>query len=330
MEFQTFHGVPASVIKLLKATTLGTQGAMYKHLNIEERISHLDNPISFFLLGRGRCLGNITLCNRACGLYLRYFAFDSIFQTKEKTIQGKDKNSSELKIKVREFLDSKSEENNAVIWGYIDPKNTKSSFLADRFGFKESGFITTQTFSRIHPKTHHLFKVIPYSDHVKSIINGAYSHHQFYFKATHSDSLIYGLMDGQTILCLAIFEQAEWEIKRLPGSFGSLLVKALPYIPYFRKLIRPKSHKFLVPECVCNPSKNPKNISFLFESALAHFKVNSLIWWVDPKDTIYQNTKSFHWGLLNLFFRKSKVAVVTRGNYTATSSPVYVHAKDMI
>ena len=84
MKFEQTDHISPDLIRLFENTVLGTNGAKYKHLDVTQSVAHTDNPLSFSLRRREQLIANITFCKRTFGLYLRYFAFDKRFQSKEK------------------------------------------------------------------------------------------------------------------------------------------------------------------------------------------------------------------------------------------------------
>jgi hypothetical protein len=125
-----------------------------------------------------------------------------------------------------------------------------------------------------------------------------------------------------------------WEIVRLPGKMGGLLTKIIPFIPFLKKLIKPKNHTFLVAEIVFSKDHNPQLLDELFSSILAQEKCNLMLWWIDERDPLYTSIKDkMHWGFFNKLIGVNPVDVVERRNAnfsTQTSSQVFVTAFDMV
>jgi hypothetical protein len=123
-------------------------------------------------------------------------------------------------------------------------------------------------------------------------------------------------------------------IGREQNRFGKLLTKLLPYIPYFKQLIRPENHTFLVPEIVWAKNANPELIDELFSAILAEQKLNLMLWWIDAKDPLYLAVKSnINWGLLHKAIGTTAVDVVERTEDRiplVENRPVFVTAWDMV
>ncbi len=330
MEFHFNRSFDPALVYLLKHTTLGTNGAKYRHLDIEERTQLADNPMSFSLKRNETLLANITFCNREHGLYLRYFAFDKRFQgAGEKKSNARN---SSLKVKIEEVFKDLESKEKKCLYAYIDPKNTRSKWMSEQFGFQSQGIIATQSFSRFYPKKSVRLAEISDFNQISELVRKQYENHQFYFEAQSSKPNFLAITnDYGEITALARFTKVHWEINRLPGKWGGVVTKILPFVPFINKLIHPKSHQFIVPEIVCIPSNKSEHLEELFTSALAYFNVNSLLWWVDEKDSVYKEFRSkVKWGFLDKMLGVSPVDIVVRGALKESDSPFFVCAFDMI
>lgn len=330
MDFQFRNSFEPELILLLKHTTLGTNGAKYKNLDIEERILLADHPNSFSLKRSNNIIANITFCNRPHGHYLRYFAFDKRFQGAGE--KKSNVNNSRIKEKIEYVFKQLESQDGKICYAYIDPRNTRSKWMSEQFGFKTYGTISTQAFSRFYPKSSNRLKVISDFSLISDLVRKQYGEHQYYFETQSAIPDFLTIQnENAEILALAKFTKVHWEISRLPGKYGALLTKLIPHIPFLNKLINPKLHAFIVPEIVCVPSNNKEHLEELFSSALAHYKVYSLLWWVDVKDAIYQQfQKKVKWGLLNKIIGVAPVDIVVRGDFKGNKAPFFICAFDMI
>lgn len=334
MKAEIAEHISAELIDLLAETTLGTNGAKYRHLDIRSRILKADNPISLSLKRNDRIIANITFCKRDFAFYLRYFAFDKRFQSGGKT-KSKTKNNSFIKKEIERLFQSLEAEHltgEKLCYAYIDPKNERSKWMSETFGFEKKATLVTQAFSRFYPKKSSELVEIKDFDEIKTIVHSNYANHQFYFEYHSSQAPFLALKNSKgEIEALGNFTVVEWEIGRLPGKFGGITTKLLPYLPFLNRIINPKLHRFLVPEIVCNPSADPHKIEQLFESALAHHNVHSLLWWMDENDSIYTNCKEkINWGVLNKLLGVSPVDVMVRGKVDAFQKPIFVTGFDMV
>lgn len=331
MKFEQSDHISPDLIALFENTVLGTNGAKYKHLDVAQSVSHTDHPLSCCLRRKEQLIANITFCKRPFGLYLRYFAFDKRFQSKAKARSNpKSKIKQEIET-VFQQITSQYPGTQNYCYAYIDTKNTRSKWMSETFGFQTKAYLATQSFSRIWPKAHPHLEEEQISAELFKIIENKYSHYTAYFTHFIEKGSVHVLYDQQGgRLAFAKFHKVSWNIQRLPGKLGGLLIKLLPYIPFVNQLIKAKEHTFLVPEVVCNPSENITDVQRLFEAVLAKEKLHSMLWWNDTRDTLYQKAqRQFSWGLLHKIIGVTKVDVVVRGDFHP-KEPVFVAAFDMV
>ncbi len=291
-----------SILALLDDITMGTDGAHYRHLDTREKIKELDSPLFYTLERNSKAIGNITVSERDEDWYLRHFAFSKGLQGSGKKPSSSEGNSR-LKKEVFAFFDNLLEGNftskkGRCIYAYIDPENKKSLWVSESFGFQKVRSITTQTFSRFSPKrTRRLEKDLSW-DEVGALIEQEYGSYSFYHPVQTAKGPLYGLKDSNgDLIAVTKITQAEWEIKRLPGKLGGLLVSLIPYIPMVNRLIKPKHHSFLVPDAVWIKDNDPKLMEELFEGILNETKLNLILWWVDKKESHYNSLKDkISWG----------------------------------
>ncbi len=287
------------ILSLLESVTLGTDGAHYRHLDTRERIHEADNPLFLSMERHEKVLGNVTFCRRKKNWYIRYFAFDQAMQA-----QGKRKSSSNgsLKRELQAFFERQLKSGEVEsFYAYIDPRNVKSLWMSENFGFKSMAKIATQTYSVTRkPKVGRVEKVVNPASTPDEVLQ-QFEKQRFFFNDQLKKGPHFSVcdQDGQ-LLAFAKTTAASWEIKRLPGKMGGFLVKLLPFIPVLNRLIRPSHHSFVVPEAVYVKDNDPTLLQELFNGILAHENKRVIMWWVDENDALYQAMQSkVKWGLLN-------------------------------
>ena len=128
----------------MNSVTLGSNGARYRHKGIEKRINKLYNPLYLNLTLRGKLTANVTFCRRGEDWYVRYFAFDQLFQSaakKKQKSKGKSKLNQQLNNFFQNALDSENEPN--CFYAYIDPKNDRSLWMSETFGYQTTAKIAS-------------------------------------------------------------------------------------------------------------------------------------------------------------------------------------------
>ena len=337
--FTIRNEISPSIQELLNSTVLGSNGAKYRHLDTPERIKEADDPLFLTLERNEKVLGNVTFCQRGDFWYVRYFAFNSLFQAGIKT-QPSRKNKSILKNELNQFFDDVlegkfSEKPISSLYAYIDPKNDRSKWMSENFDFKVIGHLATQTYSRINPKqSERLTKEFNWTE-IEATVLEKYGKHAFYYD-THSCKPPYYILRNaeNEIISFAKVTTVNWEILRLPGKMGGLLTKMIPFIPFLNKVIKPKHHTFLVPEIVYVKDNDPVLLNELFEAILFAEKRTLMLWWNDEKDHLYTSVKDkMNWGILHKIIGVSRVDVVERKkptNLDQVNSPIFISAWDFI
>lgn len=331
MKFEFTDVITPELVELLEQTTLGTNGAMYRHLDVPERIYQTDAPLSFSLRRNAHLLANITFCKRSFGLYLRYFAFDKRFQSSGKARQTMHK--SALKQEIEGVFQRVSAEHPGSLnmcYAYIDARNDRSKWMSEQFGFQTKAKLATQSFSRRYPKkSPRISKEVITEEHL-SLIKSKYGHYTAFFDHYLQGELHCLRSSEGNLLALAKFTNVTWEISRLPGKMGGILVKTLPFVPILRKMVQVQKHQFLVPEAVCVANNDPNLLTEFLAGVLHMEQRHTMLWWIDERDELYVQIKEqVNWGILHQILGVSPVDVVIRGDFEP-KNPMYIAAFDMI
>ena len=221
------------------------------------------------------------------------------------------------------------------MYAYIDPRNDRSKWMSENFGFTTIAHLSTQTFSRVYPKKSNRIVELTQWEDVKSTIEHHFSRYQYYFDSQCSKPPYYAIKDDNgELLAFARFTTVRWEIVRMPGKMGGLLTKFIPFIPFLNRIIQPKNHQFLVPEMVWCKNNDEQLLNELFEGVLALKNQHLILWWVDQNDPFYKSIQTkMKWGILHKIIGTSPVDVVqlkSKSNREENQSPVFVSAIDMV
>ena len=326
------------LLSLLEATTLGTNGAIYRHLDTPLRIHEIDNPLFLSMERNGKTLGNITFCRRGEHWYIRYFAFASFLQAGN--VPGKPaKSNNLLKQQIEAFFREKLEgEGNkkpevSSFYAYIDTRNDRSRWMSEHFGFKTVAQLATQTFSRVKPRYGKRLRRIEDVSMISDLLDTHFGTHRYFDKTGYERIPCYAIYSGiGEILAFTRISAARWEISRLPGKYGKILTKLIPYIPVLRKLIYPPEHTFLVPDSVYVRDHNPQLLEELLEGILAETQHKLMLWWTDREEPLYKSVRTaVHWGLVHSLTGVTEIDVVMRGETgTGNMLPCYVKGIDLI
>jgi len=325
------------IISLLENTTLGTNGAQYRHLDTRNRIAESDNPLFLSLERHEKVLGNVTFCRRGGSWYIRYFAFAGAFQAGSRR-KREDKGSSVLKQQLNTFFDEVLEKQLhgevTSMYAYIEPRNDRSKWMSENFGFQKFSTLETQTFSRVKPSFSNRLELLTDTTEILPLVRQTYGEHRYVFDHFLLQPPYYVLRNDQgEILAAARFTKVHWEIVRLPGKMGRQLTRLIPYIPLINRLIQPKNHHFLVPDGLVLKDLNPKVLEEFFSAVLHYEKRHVILWWMDAEDPLFLSVKKkVHWGLLHRLVGTTPVDVMERRSSDSkpSSGPVFVAAFDMV
>ncbi len=323
------------IIDLLDSVTLGTDGAQYKHLDTREKIQEADNPLYLSMERREKVLGNVTFCRRGKNWYIRYFAFDSAMQS-----QGTKKSSSKglLKRELNAFFDHQLESEEVdSFYAYIDPRNVKSLWMSENFGFKTVGKIATQSYSSIDKLKTKRVQMDAQPTEIPQEIDSHFRVQNFYFTEQLEKGEHFSIRnEAGELIAFAKATSAHWQIKRLPGKMGGTLVKLIPFLPLISRLVKPKSHRFVTVEAVYIKDNIPQVLKELFDGILAHSGRRIIFWWVDETDDLYRSVHAkIKWGILHKLIGVNQVNLVKRSlagrsNQQRTNKVNYTSGFDFI
>ena len=319
-----------SIIDLLTETTIGTNGAKYKHLHTKTKIHSLHKPHYISIRKNSKVIGNMTVCERPIlinkinfnSFYVRYFAFDSLFQSKGKTTEKKRTSLFENYLQSlfsSSNINANTPENKpSMYWAFIDPENNRSWNMANRFGFETIGYFSTFAFSRFFPKKHKSVNRITITEQQNTWeqIKNFYKDHSNLSK-THlfTQNNYFVFKENNKVVAGVQVHKAHWEIENLPGIKGKLLLKTLPYIPFINRIINPKNYRFLAIEGLYWEKGHSDKIEPLLESVLAEINCHSMLMWIDNGDeNLINQFNTMELGVLQKLKSDNSIEIVAKFN----------------
>lgn len=329
-----------ALLDLLTRTTLGTNGACYRHLDTRTRILEADHPLFVSLERDGKVQGNVTFCNRKARWYVRYFAFSGQKQA-SKNVNRVAKSNSRLKREIADFydevFDGKHGEAPDALYAFIDPQNERSKWMSEQFGFTTEAQLMSQSFSRTKPKNLGNVRLVEDQQLIDQTLETIKNTHAYFVEEHARKGPFYGLYNEQNeLIAFSKITRANWVIQRLPGMLGGLFTKLLPFTPGICRIIKPQQHRFLVPESVWIKDNDPDTLTLLFEGMLAEENRNMILWWVDRRDPLWRDTKStVNWGLVHKMTSHTIVDVVVLRKSPLKldelrTKPIFVAGWDMV
>lgn len=319
-----------AVLDLLVNTTIGTNGAKYQHLHTATKIHTLHKPHYVTIRRNQKAVGNMTVCERPLlvkdkkidSLYVRYFSFANLFQSKGKKSK---KNRQSIFEKYLQQLFTTSNINvhtpeykSSVYWAFIDPENNRSWNMAERFGFETIGYFSTYAFSRFFPKINKCVDAINPNE-----IEAAWDSIKDFYKdytnlsRTHlfeGDNYFVYRVNGEIVAGVQVFD-IHWRIDVMPGLKGKVLVNTLPYLPFLRRIINPKNYRFLATEGLFWKEGYENKVEELLEGVLALKKRHSfLMWFDDGDDRMITQFNSMNVGLMQKMKADNSIEVLAKFN----------------
>lgn len=323
-----------ALLELLEKTPLGTKGAVYWHLNTREIIYELDEAVFISLERHEKCVCNITFCHRNGHQYIRYFAFDQLFQTTK--MGQKPSSNRNFKLKVAKMFENELNSTSQSFYAYIEPKNERSHWMRENFGFVKAGQIQTQTFSRLGAKKSLRVIEIIEKEAQLSLLS-KFKQELFYTSSNMSRMRYFELKNEEgKILASCRAQLANWKIEQMGGTFGKLLTRLIPYLPFVNKLIHPSDFSFVVVDAVYVDTTKAECLGELFESLLAEYDKKVIFWWTNVKNPVLQNVQStLKWGLMDLLLGRPKADLVVKTNdqqllEKLKTNPFFVNGVDLI
>lgn len=338
---------PQSVIDLLKNTLIGTRGTLYQLLDTEQKINDLNQPTFVYLERNDKAIANFTICKRKItvggtivpSLYIRYFAFDRLFQGGNKKSLG---NSGFHKYFKAYFETSNGnpvlpKQDKIMYWAFIDPENLRSFNMNEQFGFQSIGTFKTTAYSRVNPKQRSIERAqVEDQTMVLAALNDFYSAYQLYSPVhlfEHDNYFV--IRKNGEIVCGIQANPVHWRIKNLPGFSGKFLLKFAPYLPRIKKLINPNNHRFLATEGLFWKPGYENEVANLLEGVLAETKHHSLLIWTDAAHDILTKLP-VQWGFIQRMKKNNEIHIVAKLNgyepdeiSSLKNSPKYLSGFDM-
>ena len=348
------------LIAHLKRTVLGTPGGLrYRHTEQEKKLKHIGEAYFMLLFKNEFMLGSVGLClrNTYIGIktekswYIRYFAINAPLRAKKRHSGSRklrpDAGVSILKNTALPYFenpdmlqqsDSKTS-GKSIIFSYIEKDNPRAINFNEQMGFVPVRTLSTILFSRFNPKQFKFVKRI--EEHQKpGVLNEIKKFYSGYtmFQDQHvffENNYFLAYEDGKIVAGLQANPE-EWQIVEM-GGIGGFLIKVLPYIPVFKKMINPRKFSFLAIDAIWYRDGKAHLISDIIESVLADSQRHIAIIWQDEQSNVRKELqKTRKMGFLNRFFgthsgevRVKFIGFTDKDKQDYFKKPAYLSSFDM-
>ncbi|MEE4176676.1 MAG: GNAT family N-acetyltransferase [Bacteroides sp.] len=332
-------GVTPEAVELLRQTEIGSQGAVYAHLDTEEHIRYLSNPTLFSLQKDQKLLGMAVFCNATVLLrqipincyYIRYFSASSEIRGK-----GLMKKFGERAMSlVRE-----QETGKTIFYASIEKKNLSSFKVVSNAGYRTIREVDTIGFSRFFLKKEPRIKKADTPEiqaKVLTLLKTNYKNHSLVqFEKIFFNNDYYYLEEKGEILAGCQIHRIHWRVNRMPGLSGKIILKGVPHLPLIRRVFNPKKFDFLALEGIYFTPGGEKHFHALLKGLLYQEGLNTALFWLDTQCPIFRQLKKYgHWGFIHSFTKNAGTHLMASWKNLSPEeikileeSPVYVSAFD--
>ena len=276
-------GIPKHIVDFLETARYGTDGAVYEHLMVADRIQHMHDPhlayatfdedlVACILLNRvtSRQQGE-----RVDSYYIRYFNAHPKYKG-----QGITKKLSILFIEeLRKHLPGK-----VLFYAAMEDGNGRSINIVERVGFKKLAPFKTLGFSRFFPKKSNRISRVVHREEEEQVIHHLESFYQNYslvhFHNIFQKGQYYIIKNQGEILAGVQMHKTIWRVASMPGLSGKFLIYAVPHIPVLNKMIHPQHFEFITFEGIYYQTGKEGVLLELMEGLLAQEQLKTAILWL--------------------------------------------------
>lgn len=316
---------------LLGKIVLGSEGGLrYSVRNITERMKYYGKDLSFIALyKRNNLAGAIGLCNRKTtsggkeydSTFLRYLAVRSSFQVARVADHRRQKMAhAEDSFKQQIFsmfsnpsgLPGGREDPSAphIVYACVEGENERSKNFVRQAGYKHIRSLRTVAFSRFKPERKaFVTRLTPEEEPLMAELlteqyrNYSFFHGQFSFL----NHRYYVMRKDNKIVAGVSALPTTFRIIDFPGIQGWILLKVLPYLPFFKRLFQPGEFRFIILDSIYCFEGHDHLLADLFESVCAEEGHYSAITWVDEESGFFRSFKTEkRMGVLNKILKTSK------------------------
>jgi hypothetical protein len=354
LEVRVSDHATEGMIEILSMAVQGSEGGLRFQLrNITSRIAEYGDKIRFVSLYRkNKVTGTVGSCYRITGQgklqypssYLRYLAFDSVYQAdisyrKKKEIIKTEKDDSFKKKTLDIFskphmvdFDLIGENDKHIMYAFVESMNERSKNLIHQVGYEYIRSFLTVAFSRFNPKPDPRVSRITTPEEkekMRELLLDYYRDHSL-FSTDHifHGEKYYVLREGGEIVAGVNAIPSVYKIYDMPGVWGWIYMKILPKAPYFKRLFHPEEFRHLVFHALYCKKGREDLIANLFESVCAAEGYYTGLTWLDDRSELFEKLRTgVRMGALNRMLNAKPGLVYTRFlNFTDEEKDVFYDA----
>lgn len=307
------QGISPEVKAFLESIEWGSEGAVYQRHDMSERLYSIPDPYLILLKDGDRIAGTAIFNKRigdTAGTKLPFYYIG--FFASSPHIRGKGlvkKYGAQFMTKIRE-----DETDPAVYMGVIERGNHGSFKVSQNAGYDVISLLKTVGFSRFFPKKDPRFRKAKPEEYeaIKARLTHTYSDHALvHFTHLFMRGDYYVLEENGELIAGLQSHPARWEIQRMPGIMGKLVMKVLPHLPLIKRLYNPKDFQFLSFEGIFYPKGRVQVLHQLIESTLAEKSLHTALIFLDERSPVYREMlANGKLGLVHHFTKDSDARIV--------------------
>lgn len=303
---------------LLSGTVVGSEGGVqYILRDIAGRIKSYGDSIRFLTLWRNYSLAAVIgVCHRSLnlgarkysGIYLRFLSFRQAYhadiQVRRRSARKNYEAGGDSFRQQTLMMFSKphllgfpgvKENDRHIMYAYVESKNERSKQIIDQAGYEYIRSFLTVAFSRFRPFRHAQVSVATKDEYplIRELMNDFYRSYSFYFDdyAFSGDRYFVYREGGKIIAGVSAFP-TEYVIQNVPGVWGWVMMKILPFAPWYRRLFHPELFRFVSLGSLFHIPGREDALAPLLESVCAVTGHNTALTWVDDRGPLYDTLRN--------------------------------------
>jgi len=318
----TYHDLTVEVesspgeelIDHMKETVLGTPGGLrYQFTDIADRLSSLGENYFLFLRKQGKMLGSAGFCGRPASVagsthdswLIRYVSIKAPMRTVPIKREGPEEEKRLLKrtsvlgrliqpVSANPALvrdPDLKEVTPALIYGFIEQKNLRSSNFSLQLGLEKVGEMVTFTFSRMQPGNSKKIEQLAEAaqGEMLSLITDFYKDYTLFTAAPlFRDNHYFVIREQGRVVAGLQVHDVTWRICDFGSGMVNRIIRLLTRIPYFRRRLNPDALKLVAFDGIYCETGHEALLYELMEGVLARKKRYIALLMMDLQSTLYK------------------------------------------
>jgi len=181
------------------------------------------------------------------------------------------------------------------MYAYVESRNERSKNLINQAGYEYIRSFLTVAFSRFNPKASPSVKRLSPEEEpaMAALLADQYRNYAFYYDDySFYDHRYYVMRKNGEIVAGVGALPALYRIVNIPGVWGWVMMKILPYAPYFRRLFRPDEFRYIVLNAIYCRKGSEDLLPDLFEAVCAGEGYHTALTWLDDHSEMFESLRT--------------------------------------